>query len=333
MRTALPLAMLAASMWAQRWATLPPIPANPNEPLSGAVQLLQTPAERAAGLNLLNIAGQDYTFLQQGRPDIVIEARLQSSGNLRYEGSGTMTEIAVGRRRTWWADFAGERSGIGDDLRSHPIPMRVVLARWALLWPIPRQPTLNEIRVAGAEINRRPVTCVLVNQAATLPTVAGRDWREEEYCMDATGLLQMASPAPGVYINYDYNGALHYAGHTVASTIHVIEGQNLVLTEQVTRLEAPNANDQQTMQDAKPGPSLLSTSFAGLFPPGGTATKVDVVHLTLYEGQVLEAEVIANGSPLSEDAALRKWQQEAPRFARNWRQPWEVELWLRDARP
>lgn len=313
---------------------LPPIPANSNEPINGSVRLLQTPAERAAGLNLLNIAGQNYTFGQQGRPDTVIEWSLQSHGNLRFEGTGDMTQVLAGRRVTWWSHFDNQTSGLPYDVRSHPIPMRVAMARYAVLWPITRQPTFSEIRVAAAQIAGKPVTCVLINQAARLPTNVGRDWTEAEDCMDANGLLLLSSPAPGAYYFYDYSSPLQYAGHTIASTIHLIEGQDEVMTIQVTRLGAPNNSDLEVLRQSPPHGGILSMGFGGVWRgwQEGASAVVNVVHVTVDpSGHIIESEVIPNGNPMSEPAALQaieqlRWlQRPHPRF--------EAEYWIRVSRP
>lgn len=326
------LLLAAGCAAAQAPGALPPIPPNPNEPVNGAVQMLQTPAERAAGLNLLNIAGQDYTFGQQGRPDTAIEASLQSSGNLRFEGTGTMTEVWSGHRQSWWANFDGEVSGAAYALASNPVPMRVTMARYALLWPIiPRQPTLREIRVAGASVDGKPATCVLVTAAARAPTGSGRDWREAEYCMDGNGLLLLASPVPGVYFHYDYGNALQYAGHTIASSIRVIEGEQTVLKIQVQRLGVPDANDLAALQQAPLRRGLLFVPvFRGYWPPNGvTPSSVRVVHLTVgTDGRVIEAEVVPGDNPVAEQAALARFQ--ALRLRPQER---EGEIWIRDAQP
>ncbi|MGH9518583.1 MAG: hypothetical protein ACRD2D_03000 [Terriglobales bacterium] len=334
MRSLLALPLLAAGLLAQMRFPLPPIPANSNEPINGSVRMLQTPAERAAGLNLLNIAGQNYTFGQQGRPDTVIEWSLQSHGNLRFEGTGDMTEVIAGGRVTWWTNFDNETSGMPYDLSSHPIPMRVAMARYAVLWPISRQPSLSAIRVANAEIAGKPVTCVLINQAVRLPTNAGRDWTEAEDCMDANGLLQFSSPAPGVFYIYDYSSPLQYAGHTVASTIHVIEGQDEVMTIQVARLGVPSNSDLEALRQSPRHAGLLTTGFAGVWQGwrDGASAVVNVVHVTVDpSGHFIESEVIPNGNPLSEQAALRALDQ--LRFLHRPHQRFEAEYWIRVSRP
>lgn len=60
---------------------------------------------------------------------------------------------------------------------------------------------------------------------------------EREYCIDPkSGLLQILSDAPGIYVVYDYTGAVNFHGHTVARQISIFEGGKEVLEAHVDQL-------------------------------------------------------------------------------------------------
>jgi hypothetical protein len=79
--------LLAGLLYAQgKSVLLPPVPPNPNDPVAAGVQLLSTPAERAAALNLLSLASQNYEFGQQGTPDLAVSVS-QLIWNQMVEGT------------------------------------------------------------------------------------------------------------------------------------------------------------------------------------------------------------------------------------------------------
>ncbi|HXE30735.1 MAG TPA: hypothetical protein VN515_02915 [Terriglobales bacterium] len=284
---------------------------GPYEPVAASAQILVTPSERAAGLNLLNLASQDYTFGQQGRPDTAIEVALQSSGQAAVEGSGAMTEIFANRRTTWSANFANTVSGLQTDAATHPIPLRVVMARNALLWPIGRIPALKQLRVANVTFAGKPLTCVLVTEAAVIAPAAGRGWRESEFCMNSAGLLELMSPAPGLAYVYDYSTPLNYAGHTVASAVTAYIGSSPVLQIHVTRLGPPGAEDLANLNLLRPHAGVLSGPiFVSLHPATGASSyqvdQVAVVHATFDpQGRILDSELLAGDPALLPSALAR----------------------------
>jgi len=316
------LFLFAMAVAQQRTVVLPPVPPNPNDPITAATQLLSTPAERASALNLLSLASQNYDFGQQGTPDLTIAVSLQSVGSLTYEGLGTMTEVWAGGRRTWWADFANQTSGIAYPLRTNPVPMRVAQARSALFWPLSPMPTWQEIRAVDATVDGVRVTCVLVNRAATTPTGRGRDWREAEYCINANRQLLLASPAPGYFFQYNYTQPLVYAGHVLPSSIRMIEGQQTVMNIQLARLGPPTGDDLEALRRSPPHPGILSTLNTGRYANlhGQPESQACVVTFTTgVEGEVLESEAIPNGFPALEQQALAEVRQRRyPRRNTEW---------------
>ncbi|HET9784625.1 MAG TPA: hypothetical protein VFP94_06665 [Terriglobales bacterium] len=307
---------LAGLLAAQtRTMVMPPVPPNPYDPVSKGVQLLSTPAERAAALNLLSQAGQNYEFGQQGTPALAVSVSLQSAGGLTWEGLGTMTDVWSGGRRTWWSDFANQTSGLAYPLASNPVPLRVAQAREALFRPLSPTPTWQEIRAGNTTLAGVPVTCVLVNRAATTPSRPGRDWREAEYCINANRQLLLASPGPGYFYQYDYTQPLVYAGHVLPSAIHMIEGRQTVMNIEVARMGPPSGDDLQGLRHSPPHPGLLSTANGGNYLSMDQYPETQAAVLTFtvgVKGNILEAEAIPNGFAAFEQQAL--WQLRLRRF-------------------
>jgi hypothetical protein len=309
----LSLTLLTASVpsMAQNGVDFPPVPANPYEIVTGGAQILMTPAQRAQGINLLTLAGQNYTFGQVGGPQTTLAVELQSWGSAKYEGEGSWQETWVPGRRSWSSSFAGVSNSLLDDVQRNPVPMRVQMSRMAVLWPVDRVPSLKQIRVAQANWEGKPVTCALVTEGRVAADASARGWREAEYCMDAGGLLQLMSPAPGVYFVYDNSAPLTYAGHTIAANISVVENENKVLQIHVTRLDAPSPAELDAVAQSRPAPGILLGANINFHPrvPPGTDYHVDnvvVVHATLSpQGKLLEYELPGGNSELGEAAVQR----------------------------
>ncbi|MGH9487032.1 MAG: hypothetical protein ACRD04_05515 [Terriglobales bacterium] len=297
-------------LWAGLAAAQTPAPVAPNpfDPVTASMQLLATPAARAAALGLLSQAGQNYLFGQQGAPDMTLSVSLQSSGGLRLEGTGTMTEIWAGGRRTWQADFDGASSGIPYGLTSNPVPLRIAQTRTALLWPLLPLPAREEILAANATVQGAPATCVLVNHSRRPPPARGRDWHEAEYCMNASGQLLLDSPAPGYYFLYDYAQPVQYAGHMLASSIRIIEGQQTVVRIQITRFGPPSQDDLEMLQQSPRRRGILTVHNEEVRfhppqpPPEGEA---GILLFTVGPaGNVLASEIVPNGDPDFEQQVL-----------------------------
>ncbi|HUK32178.1 MAG TPA: hypothetical protein VLV89_13765, partial [Candidatus Acidoferrum sp.] len=147
---------------------------------------------------------------------------------------------------------------------------------------------------------------------------APRSWFESEYCVDPdTGILQMWSEAPGIYVVYDYTGSSDFHGHAIPKQISFYEQGRLA-----TQVHVDSVGDA-TGLDAdffKPTPEMISAGET--FPvssPNRLPLRVDpsnmptssfyqpvIIHAILdaQEGRVIDAEALQNSYPDLSAAAL-----------------------------
>src|SRR5579862_3161749 len=156
---------LVPSIFAQ---TDPP-PSDPHELVIHQPRTLSSPAERSAAIDLLEHARQDLNMHIFGPYEL--KASFQTSGATQNEGSGTMEELSNGPEWRWTAQMQGvsvvRMGGNGHAYGANPnepVPLRIQEIRAALHWPIFRNAgALSVIRSATAQLNDKPVTCVLLS--------------------------------------------------------------------------------------------------------------------------------------------------------------------------
>ncbi|HXP70401.1 MAG TPA: hypothetical protein VOA88_14045 [Candidatus Dormibacteraeota bacterium] len=310
---------LVPSIFAQ---TNPP-PSDPHELVIHQPRTLSSPAERSAAIDLLENARQDLNMHTFGAYQL--KASFQTSGASQNEGDGTMEELSNGPEWRWTAQISdasvvrvgGNGHAYGAN-PNEPVPMRIQEIRAALHWPIFRNAGAQSvIRSANEKLNGKPVTCLLLSSAVP-ENPAPRAWVEEEYCIDpASGLLQMWSAAPGIYAEYDYEGAAEFNGHTLPRQISIFEGGALAVQARVESFGNPGEIDPNAF---KPGPEMTdageSFTLSGprRFPmrvdpsdePPSTYFQPVIVHATLdaQEGRVIDAEALQNSNQDLSRAAL-----------------------------
>jgi hypothetical protein len=310
---------LASSIFAQ---TNPP-PSDPHELVIHQPRILSRPAERSAAIDLLENARQDLNMHIFGAYEL--KASFQTSGGTQNEGNGTMEELSNGPEWRWTAQISGTSvirvGGNGHAYGANPnepIPMRIQEIRAALHWPIFRNAGAQSvIRSANEQLNSKPVTCLLLSSAVP-ENPAPRAWVEEEYCIDpTTGLLQMWSAAPGIYTEYDYEGAAEFNKHILPRQISIFEGGALVVQARVESFGAPGEIDPNAF---KPGPEMTDAGESFIlsgprrFPmrvdpsngPTSTYFQPVIIHATLdaQEGRVMDAEALQNSNQDLGRAAL-----------------------------
>lgn len=318
MRT-LPLFLFAAisgvTAFGQRPLLLPtaPVPADPLELVTGPTHIPATPAERGALVALVIGAEEKHAMHARGGPAHILQISFNASATTLYPGgAGQLRETWISGENWRWDGSLGDYqllrissdAAIYDQNPAGPIPMRLKMLANAVFAPIegaPRRATLRSATVAwkGAQL-----TCVLMSGAGNQQTDAqGRQWYESEYCIDpATGLLNIASIAPGVYTVYDYTHSLRFHGRVLPGRVTISENGTAVVDAQLTDIADTDPKDKTpftpTAQMIAQGAATalgspnrfpiptFSASISGVIQPA-------IVHATIdAQGKVLESEVL-----------------------------------------
>ncbi|MGA8144816.1 MAG: hypothetical protein WB987_13085 [Candidatus Acidiferrales bacterium] len=313
--------LLIPAIFAQ---TNPP-PSDPHEPVTHQPRTLSNPAERSAAIDLLERARQNLNMHAFFTP-YDLKVSFQTHGATQNEGDGTMEQVSAGALWRWTAQMqdstvvrVGDNGHVFGTNPSEPVPLRVQQIRAALHWPIRRYAGARTvIRSENAELNGKPVSCLLLSDAVPADP-APRAWAEEEYCIDpATGLLQMWSETPGIYAVYDYERAGDFHGQTLPRQISIFEDGALTVQAQVESLEEATNIDPKAF---KPDPEMVDAGGAfTLSGPNRLPMRVDpsdaptstyfqpvIVHATLdaQDGRVLDAEALQNSDQDLSRAAIQ----------------------------
>ena len=299
---------------------LAPVPSDSLELVTGATHVPGTPQERARVLDLLERARQNSDLSTPGGPAYTLKVNFTASGNVQFTGSGEMDETWISPYVFRWSARLGDfeltriamRSSIFDDKPTEFIPMRVHMLRDALFWPVNFKADAL-IRTATARWKGSEVTCILASGGMSDATpTPGRRWTEREFCVDTkTGLLQVLSDAPGIYVLYDYANPLHFHGRVLADKISIVEGGKTVLEANVAGIGDADPNDTSVLT---PTPNMRNSgpvlSYTMRFPqnihvaPGASIIQPVIVHALLgSDGKVLDAELVEDsGAALSQSA-------------------------------
>ena len=191
------------------------------------------------------------------------------------------------------------------------MPLRVKMVLDAIFWTLPTVAN-SLVRSTPAAWNGKKVTCVLVSAGGSTQPTPGRRWVESEWCIDPQSeLLQIFSPATGLYAVYDYEGGPKFHGHTLAKEIVVYQNGSDVLHIHLDRIRNANPNDSSLLALTDPmkanGPRAINEEpfrvrlFAAA--PGGASNRMIqpvFVHAMLGANEtVVEAETLQ-----APDAAL-----------------------------
>lgn len=301
-----------------------PVPGDPLELATGPVQLAGTADERAAILSLLERARQNNHLHAPAGAPFDLKVSFISSGQTAYTGPGEMEEVWVAPGTWRWTAQLGSYSqsriyyhGSAYDINAHAyLPLRLQMVRTAIFWPVSGNLADRLIRSAAANWKGVPVTCALISGTRSEVTaVPGRQWQEEEFCVDPkSGLLQTYSVAPGIYNVYDYSNAIQFHGSTLARQISTIENGIPVLQMQIENLHDAGAVDSASFT---PTAEMQSPGFTIRGPlrfpqlarnpqiASGTIQPVIVHALLDVTGKVLEAESLDTANASLSEAALQ----------------------------
>ncbi|HKV91852.1 MAG TPA: hypothetical protein VJW20_04815 [Candidatus Angelobacter sp.] len=314
---------LSAAAFCQNAPQLAPVPPDPFELVTGATQVPSTPEDRSAVLGLLERARQNGDLHAAGSAAYTMHVSFNASGNVLVTGAGEMEETwfspAMARWTAHLGDFSLDRifndGRTFDDKVADFIPIRLQMLRGAIFWPINFKQAHTLIRTAAVKWKGKDLTCALVSGDMSDATATpGRRWEEREFCIEnKTGLLQVLSDAPGIYILYDYTNALRFHGHVLPSQFKIVESGNTVLESHLESIAdaisspdllAPSAQMKANGQ----GPLLGGTMrFPRTVPvaPGAAAVQPVIVHAILdRHGKVGDAELVGNPDSALGQSAL-----------------------------
>jgi hypothetical protein len=317
---------------------LAPVPPDSFELVTGATQIPSTPEERSAVLSLLERARQNADLHAAGSAAFTLRVSFNASGTVLATGAGEMEETWFNATSSRWTarlgDFSLDRifSGgrIFDDKVADFIPIRLQMLRGAIFWPINFQQAHTLIRTATANWKGKELTCVLTSgEMADATPTPGRRWIEREFCIETkTGLLQILSDAPGVYIVYDYTNALRFHGRVMPRQFSIVEGGNTVLESHLESLAdaisgADSLAPSEKMKANGRGPLLGGTMrFPRIVPvaPGAATVQPVIVHAILdSHGKVGDAELVNNsGAALGQSALELVKRGVYPQVERTW---------------
>jgi hypothetical protein len=151
----------------------------------------------------------------------------------------------------------------------------------------------------------------------------GRNWEESEYCVDArTGLLTEYSPAPGLFVRYDYSSAIRFHDKFIPTGFTISEAGQAVVDAVTNGVTDPPASTDAMFNSAglqalgagramNPGFNLpvIAPVPGGPFPNSNANAALQVV--TLHgnisgDGRWSEAEILASSDAALNQAALER---------------------------
>jgi hypothetical protein len=291
-----------------------PIPADPHELVTGPAQVPATPAERAAALNLLERARQNADLHIAGSAPFILKAQFTASGNVQFTGPGEITETWLNGRYWRWTASLGDYSQvrnshngrISDEQPVAAIPMRVQMLRSAIFNPVHGVPSGTGIRTATVQINGSKATCLLsTERGGQLPAGQPRFWEEREYCVEnASGLLQVYSEAPGIYVEYGYSQHQQFHGRTVPDQITIHMAGSPVIEAHIGMTDAGSTGESLEAARPTPGEPPVMLGPASRFPIeaqekiGLKTIQPVIVHVTISrQGTLLEEELVTSTDP------------------------------------
>lgn len=227
----------------------PAVPADPLDPVTGGAQPIQNAEQRAAVVALLqkarelsNVRAQPYD----------LKTTFVSNGALPSDGSWTLQDTSPGRGLYRWTAQGPNYAAVnlyntttqGMLYSNQPggvLPLRLVQVREAIFFNFAPIGPQVPFRTAPGYVNGAAQNCVLIGQVLRGQTsTGGRGWGDSEYCVDSsTGLLTTYSPAPGLYIHYDYSNGIKFHNRTIPGSFTISESGRVVVTAKTESVADP----------------------------------------------------------------------------------------------
>lgn len=302
--------------------TQPRVPDDPLELITGEAQPVQNAEQRAAVVNLLqhaqalsNVRAQAYR----------LKTALTVNGSSSSDGGWNLEDISPSGGVYRWTAQGPSYSAVNlftggllySNQPSGGLPLRLAQVRAAIFFNYPAVGVHTSVRTAAAALNGADLNCVLIAPASRAkPSAGGRRWDESEYCVGAhSGVLVTWSPAPGVYVLYDYSNAISFQGKVIPGRFTITEAGQTVVTARVESVTDPGnldptLFDPSTLSQTGVGPLMTQPWHVRSFVPysgasSNVALQAVVVHGMLTPGgELTETEVVASTSASLNQAAL-----------------------------
>jgi len=303
----------------------PPVPSDPLELVTGDAQPVQDVAQRAEIVNLLINAHRNSNVRAQPYD---LKTTFTVSGSSPSAGLWQEEDVSPGAGLYRWTAQGPNYSAVNltvsrvfySNQPANNMPLRLAQLRAAIFYTDAIIGPRASIRTAKASLNGIDLTCALIAHGSTASIqTGGRRWEEEEYCVDPKqDVLVTYSPAPGLYVVYDYSEGLKFHGKFIANKFTISEaGQTIIEAKTESVTDPPNnpaafhpaGLNQFGVGPAMSGPWRMRSMRPSL---NGTASGVVVLHgMQSPDGQLAEVEVLASSDPSLNDAALQvgsKWK-------------------------
>ena len=314
----------------------PSLPADPLELVTGAAQPVQNAEQRIAAIGLLEKA-QNLSNVRAQPYDL--KTSFISSGGLASDGNWSLEDTSAGHKYRWTANGPnysavnlypeGSTNGLYGNQPSGILPLRLLQVRSALFFIYLTVGPQASVRTATGSLNGAAQNCVLIVIGAGSRTfTGGRNWEESEYCIDAqTGLLTQYSPAPGLFIRYDYSSGIRFHNKFIPTVFTITEnGQTVAEAKTVSVTDPPAATDAMfnpagltalgSGRAMNPGMNLPLVQFvAGQRMPSSNANApysgVEMQAVTMHgniagDGSLSEAEILASSDSTLNQPAIER---------------------------
>lgn len=302
----------------------PSVPSDPLELVTADAQPVQDVTQRAEIVNLLINAHRNSNVRAQPYD---LKTTFTVSGSSPSAGLWQEEDVSPGAGLYRWTAQGPNYSAVNltanrvffSNQPTAPIPLRLAQVRAAIFYTDTMIGPRASIRTAKASLNGIDVTCALISHGLPASSQSGgRRWEEEEYCVDPKqDVLVTYSPAPGLYVAYDYSGGLQFHGKSIANRFTISEaGQTVVEAKTESVTDPPNnpaAFQPAGLNPIGVGPALSAPWRMRSMRPSltGAPTGLVVLHgMQSPDGQLTEVGVLAASDPSLSDAALQvasKW--------------------------
>lgn len=311
-----------------------PAPSAPLEFVTSGAQPVQTPEERANALELLLKAARLSTVRAQPYD---LKTSFTTYGALLSDGQWTLEDIGPGPGIYRWTaegpGFSGTFLYTNRFLLSSnttgTMPLRLMQVRNAIFGVYGPLGPRQAMRVAMGDLNGGAVECVLVSPdfsfgRGTEPALPpGRNYQEQEYCVNReTGLLATYSPAPGIYIRYDYGNAIHFHDHIIPAGFTIYENGKAVVEAKTDNVSDPPSANSEMFQPGRMNaigagaviaPSVRSWRSGSAPDASITSPQLVVVHGSISPGgQLNEVEIVSTTDEQLNNAAMEDASRPRP---------------------